>query len=338
MDCAGNLQGTVVQWECQYEWDHRNRLVAVIERDSDGGPATQIVEHTYDYLNRWVARAVDSDGDGPLGSVDTYFVYDGTPGDVSLDRAAVTTDQVGQIVLQFDDDAQGAPQLTHRYLWGPAVDQILADEAVTSLATPGDVLWPLPDHLGTVRDLAEYDDSTGVTTVTNHRTYDAFGRVVSETNAAIDHLFGFTGRALDESTGLQNNLNRWYDAGVGRWISQDPIGFEGGDANIYRYVGNGPTHATDPTGLVPWGTPEWFYQLPGHPQLIITTVGGQIVRCVIPYFGWYPTFQAAEAAWLAAFESFAAGPAAGAAATEAEALASLPTGSAAAGGGGSGNR
>ncbi len=42
-------------------------------------------------------------------------------------------------------------------------------------------------------------------------------------------------------------FNRWYDASVGRWISEDPIGFAGGDANLYRYVGNG-THGTDATG------------------------------------------------------------------------------------------
>ncbi len=32
-------------------------------------------------------------------------------------------------------------------------------------------------------------------------------------------------------------------------ISKDPIGFAAGDANLYRYVGNGPTNATDPSGL-----------------------------------------------------------------------------------------
>jgi uncharacterized protein RhaS with RHS repeats len=40
-----------------------------------------------------------------------------------------------------------------------------------------------------------------------------------------------------------------YDPTIGRWTSQDPIGFEAGDANLYRYVGNGPTNAVDPTGL-----------------------------------------------------------------------------------------
>jgi hypothetical protein len=40
-----------------------------------------------------------------------------------------------------------------------------------------------------------------------------------------------------------------YDPTVGRWLSQDPIGFKAGDPNLYRYVGNSPTNATDPSGL-----------------------------------------------------------------------------------------
>lgn len=40
-----------------------------------------------------------------------------------------------------------------------------------------------------------------------------------------------------------------YDPTVGRFITEDPIGFDGGDANTYRYVGNSPTNATDPSGL-----------------------------------------------------------------------------------------
>ena len=45
---------------------------------------------------------------------------------------------------------------------------------------------------------------------------------------------------------------RYYDAAVGRFLSEDPIGFDGGDANYYRYVGNSPTTATDPTGKIAW--------------------------------------------------------------------------------------
>ena len=46
------------------------------------------------------------------------------------------------------------------------------------------------------------------------------------------------------------NQSRWYDPSVGRWLSEDPISFAGGDANLYRYCGNGPTNGTDPSGEV----------------------------------------------------------------------------------------
>ncbi len=55
------------------------------------------------------------------------------------------------------------------------------------------------------------------------------------------------------------NHNRWYDPVVGRWLSQDPIGFAGGDANLYRYCQNSPLVRTDPTGLMDWSLwPTWL--------------------------------------------------------------------------------
>lgn len=40
-----------------------------------------------------------------------------------------------------------------------------------------------------------------------------------------------------------------YDPTIGRWLSQDPLGFKPGDANLYRYAENQPTILTDPSGL-----------------------------------------------------------------------------------------
>ena len=77
--------------------------------------------------------------------------------------------------------------------------------------------------------------------------------MVSQTNPSslptVNCLFGYTGRPFDAATGLQNNLNRWYDAVTGRWLSQDPIDFWGGSTNLYCYCGNGPVTSEDPTGL-----------------------------------------------------------------------------------------
>jgi RHS repeat-associated protein len=230
-----------------YTYDQRDRLTEVSHYATysaySGQQPDQVVQYSYDYQNRLVKWTLDSDGDGTVDS-STVYVYDGS-----------------QIALQFDHSGTGsaaASDLSHRYLWGPAVDQLLADEQLSplpsgegpgfDLTTPGNVVWPLTDQLGTVRDLAVYNSQTGVTTIANHRVYDSFGNLTSQTNSAVDCVFGFTGRLFDSATGLQNNLNRWYDATTGQWMSEDPMGFGGGDCNLTRYVGNSPTNATDPSG------------------------------------------------------------------------------------------
>ena len=188
---------------------------------------------------------LDPDGAGPEPATATYFVYDdlSTP---LVPAGAGSGLKVGQIILQLDDSGR----VTNRYLWGPAVDQILADEQLEPDGTTT-VLWTLTDHLNTVRDLALHDPATGATTIVNHLVYDAFGRTTHQTDPTLAPLFTFTARPLDPATGLQNNLNRWYDAQVGRWVSEDPIGFAAADANLYRYCGNTPTNLTDPLGTLP---------------------------------------------------------------------------------------
>ncbi len=49
-----------------------------------------------------------------------------------------------------------------------------------------------------------------------------------------------------------------YDPSIGRWLEEDPLSFEAGDANLYRYTTNSPTNDTDPSGLKHWsGKGEW---------------------------------------------------------------------------------
>jgi RHS repeat-associated protein len=60
---------------------------------------------------------------------------------------------------------------------------------------------------------------------------------------------GFAGMERDTATGLDLAVFRAENPGTGRWDSQDPIGFSAGDMNLYRYVSNSPTSASDPTGL-----------------------------------------------------------------------------------------
>jgi RHS repeat-associated protein len=73
--------------------------------------------------------------------------------------------------------------------------------------------------------------------------------VTTTTGTGLDR-YGYSGTTTDPLTGLVGDDARQYDPALGRWTSDDPIGFGGGDANLARYVGNGPTNATDPSGLL----------------------------------------------------------------------------------------
>ncbi|MFM6603607.1 MAG: RHS repeat domain-containing protein, partial [Dolichospermum sp.] len=134
------------------------------------------------------------------------------------------------------------PVLDTRYLHGAGVDQVLAQESA------GNVEWHLTDHLGTIRDLV---NNSGA--VVNHFVYDSFGQVISESNPVFDTRYLFTGREFDQEIGLYYYRARYYDASTGRFLSEDPIAFNGGDANLYRYVMNDPVAKTDSTGLI-WDT------------------------------------------------------------------------------------
>jgi RHS repeat-associated protein len=85
--------------------------------------------------------------------------------------------------------------------------------------------------------------------VIDHITYDSFGRIVGQTNP-IDLRFAYTGREWDGETGQYYYRARYYDPADGRFISEDPIGFNAGDSNLSRYVKNNVINYQDPLGLM----------------------------------------------------------------------------------------
>ena len=102
----------------------------------------------------------------------------------------------------------------------------------------------ITDQLGSPRLVV--DVATG--TITQRIDYDAFGQVLSDTNPGFQP-FGFAGGLYDRDTKLVRFGARDYDAETGRWTAKDPIGFGGGDANLYAYVANDPVNFIDATGF-----------------------------------------------------------------------------------------
>ena len=121
----------------------------------------------------------------------------------------------------------------------PTVDQVLAIDDLNA-----DVLWGLADHEGSIR--AIIDNSA---TVTETREYSSFGEVLSTGNDFDAFPQAYTGRPWDADVDAYDNRARWYDPSAGRFLSEDPSGFDGGDANLYRYSGNNTPNNNDPTGL-----------------------------------------------------------------------------------------
>jgi RHS repeat-associated protein len=88
----------------------------------------------------------------------------------------------------------------------------------------------------------------------------------------LEQPFRFQGQLFDEETGLHYNRFRYYDPGIGRFVSQDPIGLLGG-RNLFTYAPN-PTSWTDPFGLTGAKGTLSGQQIPDNTQIGLSTGEG----------------------------------------------------------------
>ena len=139
--------------------------------------------------------------------------------------------------LAEETNASGAP--VARYAQGLNIDQPLA------MLRSGTVSYHEADGLGSVASLS---NTAGVTA--SNYMYDSFGNLVATSGSVVNN-FRYTGREFDTETGLYYYCAKYYDPVNGRFASEDPLKFFGGDINLCRYVWNHPTSLRDPRGL--WG-------------------------------------------------------------------------------------
>lgn len=150
-----------------------------------------------------------------VNGVVTKYVYDGP-----------------NTVTEYD----GSGNVTAAYVHNLAIDDPL------SITQTGLTYFYHKDSLGTVTNLT---NSNGA--IVQSYQYDSFGNITGM-SGSIDQPFTFTGREFDPETGLYYYRARYYDPFTGRFINQDPLGFDGG-INFYAYAGNSPLNYIDPFGL-----------------------------------------------------------------------------------------
>lgn len=143
-----------------------------------------------------------------------------------------------QDLLRPIAELDGAGAVVTRFVYATRVN-------VPDYFIKGGVTYALiTDHLGSPRLVI--DVATGL--IAQRMEHDEFGRVLLDTNPGFQP-FGFAGGLFDPHTGLVHFGAREFDPETGRWTTKDPIGFAGGDANLYAYVLNDPINNIDPLGL-----------------------------------------------------------------------------------------
>ena len=100
------------------------------------------------------------------------------------------------------------------------------------------------DQVGSLRAITDNSHN-----IVKEISYDTFGNVLTDSNPSFKVPFGFAGGLYDVDTKLTRFGYRDYDAYTGKWTAKDPIGFDGGDSNLYGYVLGDPVNFIDSEGL-----------------------------------------------------------------------------------------
>lgn len=273
-----------------YDYDLRGQLIevqknsVVIESysyDDNGNRTSATVDSvmstsTYDAQDRLISYGGNTYTYTPAGQLlartepgDLVTTYDY---DVVGNLRSVTLPDATEVSYGLDGPDRRVQRavdgtITHRFLFdgylpvaeldvgGNVVSQfIYAGGSVPSYMSKGGINYRLvTDQVGSVRLVVNAD--TGA--IAQRIDYDAFGNVLSDTDPGFQP-FGFAGGLYDPVTGLVRFGFRDYEAEAGRWTSKDPIGMNGEDSNLYRYVNNNPVNLMDSLGLSAFDTALGF--------------------------------------------------------------------------------
>ncbi len=175
-------------------------------------PDGKRINYTYDSMNRRVARTDEK------GTEQYLYGNPNHPFQVTAVR-----DNLGNLsVYEYDDFG-----------------------SLFALKRDG-VFYVATDQLGTSRVVCDVGGQ-GVKVL----EYNSFGQQIGDSNCSFDLPIGFAGGLVERDTKFVRFGFRDYDSVAGKWTAKDPIGFAGGDGNLYGYVINNPIMFVDLDGLEP---------------------------------------------------------------------------------------
>jgi RHS repeat-associated protein len=199
------------------------------------GNVTNIVSGTTTNKLLWSSR---NQLTNMLGAVTASFVYDGLGCRRQRVVSSVTENYLYDgldIILQ--KTAAGA--VGARYLRGLGIDEPWQR---TDLATVNTNRVYLADALGSIVALADTNK-----VIQTEYDYEPFGTTTT-TGTGNKNSYKFTARE-DDGTGLYYYRARFYHPALGRFVSEDPLRYQGGDVNLYGYVRNQVLTSVDSLGL-----------------------------------------------------------------------------------------
>ncbi|SPD72324.1 hypothetical protein PITCH_A1290001 [uncultured Desulfobacterium sp.] len=171
-----------------------------------------------------------------VGSSYSYF-YDGMGNRLKAVRSGVETrylyDPKGNLLAETDNN----DVITKYYIHG---------QGLLAMVTASGQIYCY--HFNATGSTIAMTDSSQ--NVVNSYAYTPFGEIASQ-QETVAQPFKYVGQhgVMAEPNGLLYMRNRYYDSSTGRFISEDPSGFGGGDVNLYVYCNNNPVLLVDPTGL-----------------------------------------------------------------------------------------
>jgi RHS repeat-associated protein len=202
--------------------------------DNNGNTLTKVVgtnttSYAWDYENRLTSVTLPGSG----GTV--AFKYD------PIGRRIYKSSSSSTSVFAYNGDnlieeTNATGTVVARYEQGLNIDEPLA------MLRSSTTSFYQADGLGSITSL-----TNGTGSVANSYTDDSFGNLTASTGTLVNP-FRYTARESDTETGLYYYRARYYDSTTGRFLTEDPAGFDVG-TDFYPYAGNGPTNWKDPEGL-----------------------------------------------------------------------------------------